>query len=70
MVAIEVSNSGSDVELQESGDEVVLAYGLLDDVVRRRWNMESGMQHNRPQEGSREALADRLNFIVVCVYVK
>ena len=73
MVAVEVFNSGRDVQLAERGDEAVRAYGLLDDDVRRRWNMESEMQHNRPQEGSREALADRLNFIVcvcVCVYVK
>ena len=69
MVAAEVSNGGSDVEW---GDEEVRAYGFLDDFVRRRWNMESGMQDNRPQEGSREALADHLNFIVcmcACVYV-
>ena len=68
MEAVEVFNSRSDVELGESGDEAVRAYGLLDDDVRRRWNIESGMQHNRPQEGSREALTDRSNFIVcVCV---
>ena len=71
MVAVEVSNRGSDVALGESGNEALRAYGLLDDDVRRRWNMESEMQHNRPQEGSREALPDRLNFIVcVFVYVK
>ena len=76
VVAVEVSNGGSDVEWGERGDEVVRAYGLLDDVVRRRWNMESGMQDSRPQEGSREALADQWNFIVcacaferVCVCV-
>ena len=46
------------------GDEVVRAYGFLDDFVRRRWNMQSGMQDSWPQEGSREALADHLNFIV------
>ena len=35
MVAVEVSNGGSDVEWGDSGDEVDGAYGFSDDVARR-----------------------------------
>ena len=66
MVAAEVSNGGSDVEWGDSGDEVDGAYGFSDDAVRRGWNMESGVRDGRPPEGSKEAMAGLLYF-VVCV---
>ena len=57
-MAAEVSNSESDVEWSDSGDEVDGAYGFPDDV--------------RPLDGSTEAMTGLLYFVVsvyLCMYL-